>query len=473
MVAEDNPFVRFKNHIDSNIRRGWDVLFGSSVAPSTPSVPSSKSSSSRTITTSTITTAAAASTSQPSALPPSPSSSSSSYDKMSEIPSHRPSDASTSDQHTTSPTSPTATSTSTTSTTAMEEVHTWAVHSPYSPLNLQHLNQPTPRDAPRACEGLFTFRDAFEDLLVAGSGEPLPTSRTIGWKRCWRGNHCFPRNDVHAAQWVSGLGGLGLWDAYFTLETGTGKRMSRDDWDRFQKRMKYHEAPPFASVSVPGMRVGVQGWAGAERRERGEGTGVARGHFDAKGVWDGAWKFRESRWEVDGEERRDGDADVEDELYRANDNTSESGPGSSRAGLDTKRKDLRVVVDQHVPTGLRKPFASAPETTTTVYADGSRHVRKTERNERDGKTEISTTEHHFDAHGNLLSESHGISKTQTWSGSVPGASAGASFSWSWNSSGSGATGEGGNNSAGEERDGDGTGRWGDRKDGKGGWFWQR
>ncbi|KAI3329538.1 hypothetical protein F4824DRAFT_381042 [Ustulina deusta] len=476
MVADDNPFVRFKNHIDSNVRRGLDVLFGSSVAPST-STSTTSSTTSPTTTTKTVT----ASTSPLSVSPPS-----SLHSTMSDTSSTRASNAATSDHHhTTSPTSPTSSLAPSTTTASADDVHTWAVHSPYSPLNLQHLRQPTPRDAPRACDGLFTFRDAFEDLLVAGSGEPLPTAHTVGWKKCWQGSDRIPRGRVNAANWVNGLGVLGLWDAYFSLETGTGtgtgREVYRDERDRFQRRLRYRGGEaggPFVSVSAgPGVRVGVEGWG----RERGEGMGmgVTRGHFDARGVWDGAWR---GRWEVGGEDRRrdGGDADVEDELYRAgnNNNAAESSAASSsHADSDSNAKDLTVAV----PAGLRKPLASAPETTTTVYADGSRRVTKTERIERDGRTEILTTEHLYDADGNLLSESRGTSKTQTWSGSLPGASAGASFSWSWNSRGSGTTQEGGgdkDNSSEGETDGDGNGngngRWGgDRKDGKSGWFWQR
>ncbi len=46
--------------------------------------------------------------------------------------------------------------------------------SPYSPLNLRHLPQPVPRGVPHGVDPAgFTFSDAFEDLLAAGSGRPL------------------------------------------------------------------------------------------------------------------------------------------------------------------------------------------------------------------------------------------------------------------------------------------------------------
>ncbi|KAI0976505.1 hypothetical protein F4678DRAFT_417401 [Xylaria arbuscula] len=484
MGVEENPFVRFKNHIDGNIARGWDLLSGSLAAPPVSS-PSSESPSA----TSTSTSATRATTTgitPPSTISSSSSSSSSPSSpalKMSNASSSRASNAATSDQqHTsspTTPTSPTATATSTTSTptpedptapptspTTISEVHTWSTTSPYSPLNLHHLRQPTPQDTPRVCEGRFTFADAFEDLLVTGSGEPLPPPHSLVWKKCWpsyneRSFHRNTRSDADA--WVTRLGGLGLWDAYFTVEAGDGKKAYRDDWER---RDRGRTGPgSFTSVSFPGGRVGVEGW-------RDEG----RGHFGAKGVWDGAWRVRgESRWGEgdadskspendtrDGEEDRD--ADVEDELYRA-------------SRKDASGRELSVVIDRH--GGLHRPSTSTstssstavstststPETTTTVYADGNKFVRTTERRERDGKTEITTTEHHYDAQGNLLSESRGVSKSRTWSGSLgtpPGASAGASFSWSWNNNSGSAT----------SRDGEDGENANERKE-KSGWFWQR
>lgn len=50
-----------------------------------------------------------------------------------------------------------------------------ALSSQYSPLNLHHLSQPVPRDAPSNIDAsIFTFEDAFEDLLAMSQGQPLP-----------------------------------------------------------------------------------------------------------------------------------------------------------------------------------------------------------------------------------------------------------------------------------------------------------
>ncbi|KAF4120295.1 hypothetical protein GMORB2_3096 [Geosmithia morbida] len=48
----------------------------------------------------------------------------------------------------------------------------------YSPLSLRHLPQPVPKDAPANMDkSIFTFEDAFEDLLAVTAGSPMPDIR--------------------------------------------------------------------------------------------------------------------------------------------------------------------------------------------------------------------------------------------------------------------------------------------------------
>ncbi|KAL7789824.1 hypothetical protein V8C37DRAFT_385840 [Trichoderma ceciliae] len=50
-------------------------------------------------------------------------------------------------------------------------VASWA----YSPANLRHLRQPVPNGLPPQCDStIFTFEDAFEDLLAVSQGQPMP-----------------------------------------------------------------------------------------------------------------------------------------------------------------------------------------------------------------------------------------------------------------------------------------------------------
>ncbi|KAI0435615.1 hypothetical protein F4803DRAFT_300712 [Xylaria telfairii] len=435
MVTGDNPFIHFKNYIDNRVYRGLGLLFGSSQDPLSShgksinaqySHPASAAATTATTTTTTTTTT----TVIPSSFL------SSSRLKMTENASTTTFGAEEPEQHTT---------------TTMDEVHTWSIHSPYSPLNLQHLPQPTPRDAPRSGEAHFTFRDAFEDLLVAGSGQPLPSMRELAWKKRRESFPFWEDRGNHVTQWVGRLAAVSLWDALFRMEPGAtgGSGKGEKDGDR---QLYFRDDRP-----IGGWRRD-SAWRGWEDRAR-RATDANHSSFDAKGVWDAAWKvgLDRDRWEGDGE------ADTEDELYRT------STPDSPNGAEERDSKNQRRVVQWVEGGGLKKP--STPETTTTVYGDGSKYVKTTERFERNGKTKVTTTEQRFDSAGNLTSESRETSTTRAWSGSIPGAK--ASFSWSW--SGDTETRRKNSNENGRENmDGDDhEAGWGDRKDEKKGWFWNR
>jgi len=49
--------------------------------------------------------------------------------------------------------------------------------SEYHPYRLRHLPQPVPNDLPQGAEPIFTFEDAFEDLLAVSQGQQLPDIR--------------------------------------------------------------------------------------------------------------------------------------------------------------------------------------------------------------------------------------------------------------------------------------------------------
>ncbi|KAH8158864.1 hypothetical protein CIB48_g9383 [Xylaria polymorpha] len=380
MVTGDNPFIRFKNYIDNRVHRGLELLFGSPQSTATSSKdPCSSHGESINAPTNNTTTHLQQQQQQQQRLQSSSLLSSAGL-KMTKNASTTASVAEEPEQHTT---------------TTMDEVHTWSIHSPYSPLNLQHLPQPTPRGAPRSSEAHFTFRDAFEDLLVAGSGQPLPSMRELAWKKRREGFPFWEDRGTHVTQWVGRLAAGGLWDALFRME--------------------------------PGATGGIG--------KRGEGRGS-----------DSCISAKAGRLE------------------------GTSTPDAPNGAPERDPKNERRVVQWVEGSGSKKP--SHPEITTTVYADGSKYVRTTERLERNGKTKVTTTEQRFDPAGNLTSESREASSTRAWSGSIPGA--GASFSWSWNSD-TGTRRKNSDENGRESRDGDDDDEagWGDGKDEKKGWFWNR
>ncbi|TRX88145.1 hypothetical protein FHL15_010943 [Xylaria flabelliformis] len=502
MGTGENPFIRFKNHIDNNVRRGRDYLFGSP-PPSTSSPPTLSSPPDL--------------VSQP---PPPP---------LSQPP---PSSKLKMTDRTPSTTTAIAASESESEqTTTMAEVHTWSIQSPYSPLNLQDLPQPTPRDAPPRTpfshdsdnDITFTFRDAFEDLLVAGSGQPLPSILELVMKKR---REIIPfwemSRGLHVTSWVARLASRGLWDAYFRMEPLPPMRRPHPYDEKDVERQLYFRNSNSSSRNSHSNMPAAAAWPGGVNRRTGDDdfgaawTGAWNDVIrraaevaddadpdkmnsaldDAKGVLDAVWKVALNRdlWKG-GDDRETKAADVEEELYggttRSSTTTSKpppSPPANNRVfNWDPKKNEWQleesppqqegVSSSSSSSSGLSKPpSATAPEVTTTVYADGSKSVKTTSRIERNGKTKVTTTAQHFDPAGNLVSESRESSTTRTWSGGIPGA--GASLSWSWNNNSNNDTvgtqrrRKSDDNSGGHDEDRDVDDHRQEQEEKKG-WFWNR
>ncbi|TDZ27160.1 hypothetical protein C8035_v011979 [Colletotrichum spinosum] len=87
------------------------------------------------------------------------------------------------------------------------------IESPYSPLHLRDMPQPTPKDIPEGADPtLFGFEDAFEDLLMVSSGQSLPDiNERHRVKKEWRDS--FPRG-LPPILWLHQLTRQGLWDGW-------------------------------------------------------------------------------------------------------------------------------------------------------------------------------------------------------------------------------------------------------------------
>ncbi|KAJ4392031.1 hypothetical protein N0V93_005652 [Gnomoniopsis smithogilvyi] len=127
----NNPFIRFKRHVDSSIGSGVSVLTGTS----------SKADSATTGARNSLDNMNRASTS-PASTP---------GENQSLI---WPKDSL--EHH-----------------SFLRYWHEWAILSPYSPYNLRHLPQPVPAGVSSKDARLFDFKDAFEDLLAVSSGREL------------------------------------------------------------------------------------------------------------------------------------------------------------------------------------------------------------------------------------------------------------------------------------------------------------
>ncbi|KAF6805167.1 hypothetical protein CSOJ01_09667 [Colletotrichum sojae] len=126
------------------------------------------------------------------------------------------------------------------------------VESPYSPLMLRNMPQPTPKDLPAGADSsLFGFEDAFEDLLMITSGQGLPDiNERLRVKKEWR--ESFP-SGLPPILWLHQLTRQGLWDGWAPrpdfLEGAISERWQR--WLREQDD-PFHERRPFPSPTPPG-----------------------------------------------------------------------------------------------------------------------------------------------------------------------------------------------------------------------------
>ncbi|PNY29773.1 Uncharacterized protein TCAP_00309 [Tolypocladium capitatum] len=189
-----NVFVRFKQHVDSNIASGFNALLGVRTAPR----------QSRTDDTS------------PGALHPnSPSSS----------PSHLPATCNAMDAD-----------------EARRPRH-WDVCSlvssaAYSPTALRHLPQPVPNDLPHELDStVFTFEDAFEDLLAVSQGQPLPDINTRYEQRKLL-QQMFPTGEP-TWFWMRRLESQGLIES---PSRGRFFRTPRPDWEGFHRGLDQRAA---------------------------------------------------------------------------------------------------------------------------------------------------------------------------------------------------------------------------------------
>ncbi|KAI0378757.1 hypothetical protein F5Y04DRAFT_144928 [Hypomontagnella monticulosa] len=191
--SSHNPFIRFKNHVDSNIQRGFEAIFGS------------------------LATMGAQDSSN---MPP---------NGLDNVPSHP-----------IEPDSPSSSSEGPCPDTHennvdADTVFDWAISSPYSPFNLQSLRQPRPRDAPHNYPDCFTFRDAFEDLLAVNTGQPLSDLQKLVFAKHRENFRYFWGMPVD--DWVTGIGRRGLWGAYFPLSSSATRELSYgliSPWRRLQ-----------------------------------------------------------------------------------------------------------------------------------------------------------------------------------------------------------------------------------------------
>ncbi|OAQ83896.1 hypothetical protein VFPBJ_02663 [Purpureocillium lilacinum] len=175
-----NVFVRFKQHVDANIASGFNTLLGGH-----PTAPRHATTTSTATDDNTVTSPRAMDIDEPDRRPP-----------------------------------------------------TWDVFSlissaSYSPSALRHLPQPVPNDLPPDLDSsVFTFEDAFEDLLAVSQSQPLPDiTAKYDQRRLLR--QMFP-NGEPTWFWMRRLQSQGLVES---PSRGRFFRALRPDWDGFHREL--------------------------------------------------------------------------------------------------------------------------------------------------------------------------------------------------------------------------------------------
>ncbi|KAL7626029.1 hypothetical protein AAE478_002798 [Parahypoxylon ruwenzoriense] len=351
----DNPFIRFKNHIDNHIYRGFQTIFGPVMTMDTHR-RNDMSSNNPSHTLSRINPESAPSDSR--------------------IPSQDGASA------------PADTN----------GVLSWATSSPYSPVNLQSLAQPRPNDAPHDYPNSFTFRDAFEDLLAVNSGQTLSDLHGLVFAKHFEHIRYFPWG-MPVEDWVSSVGRRGLWDAYFPLSSRARRQLSYGSLILPWGGTLQNEDAIFRQPEVSTWpRMGFP----AFEHDRSEWR-----HGRSK------CKKRERRREREAEAFQPREADSEGDMYVATQSEfATDNRVSTEAGRErpSKKTNFRWNDD---PLG----YEESPGSETIETPDGGKILKTVQQRNYDGGTEVTTTTQRFDADGNLIAQ--GERTTKTWSYGSP------------------------------------------------------
>ena len=334
-----------------------------------------------------------------------------------------------------------------------QTVYSWLGHSPYSPLRLQSLRPPVPRDAPVETSDQYSFRDAFEDLLVVSAGQPLPA---LPWRRpgpdlhpllgpSWsrtipallapplaplrNGEFADFADGVSPVAWAAQLERRGLWTSYFPAQTFAAEA-SRIVRQVTSEPMRAELDPAEAERHVQFL---IQ-----ESSMRDEEKADRFGPLDGRGllfhlaalaptlVWGGehsppqgeAWEKPASDSASAQEPSQEAETSEDLFLNLRSDFATSSGGRQSPA-------DNTLVPAAYQKEAIRQPSGKAEDyeaTETMENPDGSKTVKTIERRVSPNSNKETTTTVQYDADGNVVHRSTVKHYAGGWSfgGQLPG-----------------------------------------------------
>lgn len=329
-----------------------------------------------------------------------------------------------------------------------QTVYSWLGHSPYSPLRLEGegLRPPVPRDAPAETCDQYSFRDAFEDLLVVSRGQPLPAlpGRRPGhdlhhllgpsWARTIPALLAPPlaplRNGEFAdfadgaslAAWVAQVECRGLWTSYFPSQAfaADARRIVRQVTS---EQMRAELGPVEAERHVQFL-IRESSMRDEEKADRfspldGRGLLFHLASLAPTLIWGSEqpppqrepWE-RSARGSASAQESSQ-EAETSEDLFlnlRSDFAKSSDRPQSSADGALVSAAHQNGAADQH----LRKP-EDYEATETIENPDGSKTVKTVERRVSPNSNKETTTTVQYDAEGNVIHRSTVKHYTAGWS----------------------------------------------------------
>ncbi|KAL7894192.1 hypothetical protein HDV63DRAFT_390034 [Trichoderma sp. SZMC 28014] len=274
----------------------------------------------------------------------------------------------------------------------------------YSPANLRHLQQPVPNDLPAQCDSsVFTFEDAFEDLLTVSQGRPLPDIKSRYNQR-----QLLRQMFSH---------GEPTWFWLRRLESqGLLRRPSRDELYRPQNfgLLEDHVEPAFTEPNWNDWsklheeldRKAAEVWKGVTDREEDNGQPKSHSFFDDvhqtfKQLEDTFYGRNDSHQEERSNQHQKRLPDHFDDLFSSLSSTFAEGHKT----WDTFVKSIT----DHKPVSYETPASQLPSSTEEkVYDNGNREVvTRDEKVNSFGYLTTTITKKTFDKNGNEIgTETH-------------------------------------------------------------------
>ncbi|OAQ95853.1 hypothetical protein LLEC1_00276 [Akanthomyces lecanii] len=219
--------------------------------------------------------------------------------------------------------------------------------SSYSPAALTHLRQPVPSDLPPHLDAsVFTFRDAFEDLLAVSQGRPL-SDIDSRYQQSRMLRQMYPHGEP-SWLWISRLQSQGL------IGTPLGSsilRASQAGWDELQREMEDGAEALWRSFRD-------------EPKNREAAAQVGQVFRELREQFGGPGNPRESPSSRSLEPKKNGEPDDFDELYSAIKSAYANGQGAWDAFKKTMNEDVPRRMDEF-ERQLEEKFGEKPSPVST------------------------------------------------------------------------------------------------------------